>query len=332
MRPRSRRQRRPSTTTSRLSSPTASVTLLVGREDDPHAAAVAAAVRDQGGQPVVIDAQRLSGSDIVLDGSLALLADEDGTIIDLRGARGWLRRLAPEGWRDGVAPEGHEAVIRSAWVSTLVTIARLPHLTWLTPLDALFAAENKLAQQAACRDLGIATPPTVLVTRSHRIPPELGEWLVVKPMAAGHFRDETGAGRVVHATEMRRSDERLELLAGAPFLVQQRIRARTHLRVVTVDRQAWVCELDATDLPLDWRANEDAHASFTPSSRPAIASNALELAQRLDVGYSSQDWVIDASGTASFLDLNPAGQWLFLPAEITRQATSAIASWLLRAP
>jgi phosphoribosylaminoimidazole carboxylase (NCAIR synthetase) len=217
-------------------------------------------------------------------------------------------------------------------VSTLVTIARLPELTWLSPLDVLFAAEDKLAQQAACRALGIAVPPTVLVTRPHRIPTELGEWLVVKPMAAGHFRDATGVGRVVHATEMHRSDERLELLAGAPFLVQERVRARMHLRVVTVDRQAWVCELDAADLPLDWRADEAAHSSFTPASRPTIASKALELAQRLQLGYSSQDWVIDLDGSASFLDLNPAGQWLFLPPETAGQATTAIANWLAGSP
>jgi hypothetical protein len=279
-----------------------------------------------------VDAESLSVSDLVLDGSRALLPDETGALIDLRGARGWLRRLAPEGWRDDVPPAGHDAVVRSAWVSTLVTIARLPELTWLSPLDVLFAAEDKLAQQAACRAVGIPVPPMALVTRPHRIPADLGEWLVVKPMAAGHFRDGAGAGRVVHATEMHRSDDRLKLLAGAPFLVQTRVQARVHLRVVTVDHQAWVCELDATDLPLDWRADEAAHSSFVPASRPAISSKALALAARLRLGYSSQDWVIDLDGSASFLDLNPAGQWLFLPPETAGPATTAIANWLVSSP
>ena len=138
----------------------------------------------------------------------------------------------------------------------------------------MFAAEDKLAQQRACHALGIAVPPIAFVTRPERIPAELGDWLVVKPMAIGHFRDATGAGRVVHATEMHRSDERLELLAGAPFLVQQRVEARAHLRVVTVGQQAWVCELDATDRPLDWRADEAAHSSFWATSRPDVATRA----------------------------------------------------------
>jgi hypothetical protein len=196
----------------------------------------------------------------------------------------------------------------------------------------MFSAEDKLAQQRACHAVGIPVPPIAFVTRPERIPAELGDWLVVKPMAIGHFRDASGAGRVVHATEMHRSDERLELLAGAPFLVQQRIDARAHLRVVTVGRQAWVCELDATDRPLDWRADEAAHSSFWATSRPDVATRAITLTERVGLGYSSQDWVIAADGAALFLDLNPAGQWRFLPDDVADEATIAIARWLIGAP
>jgi hypothetical protein len=47
------------------------------------------------------------------------------------------------------------------------------------------------------------------------------------------------------------------------------------------------------------------------------------------LGYSSQDWVIAPTGAALFLDLNPAGQWLFLPADVAEAATTAIARWLI---
>jgi glutathione synthase/RimK-type ligase-like ATP-grasp enzyme len=278
---------------------------------------------------VLVDAERLRTADVVVSGERIALPDDSGALVDLRSGRGWLRRLAPEDWRDDVKPGGHDAVVRSAWLSALVTIARLADLQWLSPLDAMFAAEDKLTQQAACRALGIPIPAMVLVTRPERIPQELGEWVVVKPMAAGHFRDTTGTGRVVHATEMRRSDERLELLAGAPFLVQERITAKTHLRVVTVGQQGWVCALDATNRPLDWRADDSAHSSFETTSRPDVVAKALMLTQHLGLGYSSQDWVIDGRGNPFFLDLNPAGQWLFLPKDVTGAATGAIVRWLI---
>jgi hypothetical protein len=286
-------------------------------------------VRDLGGRLVLIDAERLSTADVTVDAADISLPDHSGAAVELVGGRGWLRRLAPEDWREGLQPGSHRAVVRAAWLSALVTIVRLSAVRWLSPLDAIFAAEDKLIQQRACRALSIAVPPMALVTRRERIPTELGDPLVVKPLAAGHFRDASGAGRVVHATDLSRSDERLELLAGAPFLVQKRIDARAHLRVVTVRGNAWVGELDAAGLPLDWRADAAAHTSFMAVTRPDLAAAAIRLTRKLGLGYSSQDWVIDAHGVVWFLDLNPAGQWLFLPAAVSEEATNAIARWLV---
>lgn len=280
----------------------------------------------------MLDAEALSAAEVVIDTQQLAVPDNSGALVDLRAGRGWLRRLAPEDWRDTDPPGGHDAVVRSAWLSALVTIVRLSEVRWLSPLDALFAAEDKLAQQRACAALGVRCPPMALVTRPEHIPSELGDHLVVKAFASGHFRDASGTGHVVFATEMHRSDERLALLAGAPFLVQQRAQARAHLRVVTVNDRAWACELDATNLPVDWRADEDAHSSFEPTSQPRIAASAVALAARLGLGYSSQDWLIDTTGAALFLDLNPAGQWLFLPDEVAAAATGAIARWMVGAP
>lgn len=49
----------------------------------------------------------------------------------------------------------------------------------------------------------------------------------------------------------------------------------------------------------------------------------------MNLGFSSQDWIVDRDGTAWFIDGNPAGQWLFLPPEVSTPATDAIASWLM---
>lgn len=288
-----------------------------------------AAAEGQGQSSIVVDADSLSTSDVVLGDGGASLVDSSGKLVALNGARGWLRRLAPEDWRDGAVPGTHGGVVRSAWLAALLALVSAADVDWLSEMGAIYAAEDKLVQQRACRKLGVPYPPTVMVTRRQRIPLELGGRLVVKPLAAGHYLDASGAGRVVHTTEMRREDERLDLLGGAPFLVQRLVDARTHLRVVTVGRQAWVCELDAVGMPLDWRANAAAHSSFRRSDRPAEAHSAVALAHRLGVRYSSQDWVVDAEGRAHFLDLNPAGQWLFLPNEVSDAVTRSISAWLV---
>ena len=72
-----------------------------------------------------------------------------------------------------------------------------------------------------------------------------------------------------------------------------------------------------------------AHRAFTTEPAPQfVHSLASTAAEQLGVGYSAQDWIQDADGTWWFVDLNPAGQWLFLPNKVAEQVTAAIASLL----
>jgi hypothetical protein len=48
----------------------------------------------------------------------------------------------------------------------------------------------------------------------------------------------------------------------------------------------------------------------------------------MGVAYSSQDWIDDGAPEPAFIDLNPAGQWLFLPESIAGAVTEAIAAHL----
>jgi predicted ATP-grasp superfamily ATP-dependent carboligase len=51
------------------------------------------------------------------------------------------------------------------------------------------------------------------------------------------------------------------------------------------------------------------------------------LVDHLKLGYSSQDWLICEDG-CYVVDINPAGQWLFLPEPIASSVAEAIARWV----
>lgn len=241
--------------------------------------------------------------------------------------RGWIRRLAPPQWRRGVVSGSREGAVRSAWMALVVAIASDPDVRWLTSYRQLVSSESKLIQNRVATLLGIPTPRTVVAGTPDDIPLELGDRLVVKPLGIGHFSTDQGDAMVVWAQQLERSDPRLRALGGAPFLVQQSARARRHLRVVTVGQQAWSCALDADGLPFDWRLSENAHHAFVRVSVPHVEASALRLADKLQLGYSSQDW-IETGDETTFLDLNPAGQWLFLPEDVSRPVAEAIGSFL----
>ncbi|GAA4013161.1 hypothetical protein [Streptomyces plumbiresistens] len=213
-------------------------------------------------------------------------------------------------------------------MALLAALVRDDCTTWLCHVDALFAAENKMVQYRAARALGLRVPETLICSHPADLAAALGEPFVVKPLGPGNFTGDDGQERVVHTQTVTVDDLAGADLLGAPFLAQQQLAARTHLRIVTVNGRAWTAELDADSLPLDWRQAEAAHHGFRGSARWWEAErDALLLAQHLQTGFTCQDWIVDAAGPA-FIDLNPGGQWLFLPDSMTAQIADHLAAWL----
>jgi hypothetical protein len=241
--------------------------------------------------------------------------------------RGWLRRLAPPDWQRGLVIESQEAAVKAAWLALLVSITRSCGVCWLTDLDDLIRAENKLVQALAATQLGIATPETIVTNDPGELKETFPDEFIIKPLGPGHFYED-GEARVVYSNVLRRDSPELTSLGGAPFLAQRRLRARRHLRVVTVRRQLWAASIEGDDWPVDWREAPAAHSAFVPTEPPAdVMRGATALAEHLNLGYSSQDWLLCEDGCYA-VDVNPAGQWLFLPEPIASSVANAIAEWL----
>lgn len=302
--------------------------LIVGSPDDPHVAAVTSQLDGWRVPTLVVDAASLVTSHFVIDlCSTQVRRAGGGRAVAIRaGVRGWLRRIAPEGWQDGVVAGSWEAAVGLAWLALLGGIVRSDGIDWLATPDRAFAVENKLVQYRAARELSIPVPATMVASAVADVVAVLGDRFVIKPLGPGHFFDD-GAARAVFAVEVAAGDPVLQDLGGAPFIAQQQVRADRHLRVVTVRERAWVCALDASGLGVDWRRTRTAHEGFRRVDEPGVAEAAVRLADALGVGYSSQDWV-EGDGQAWFLDLNPGGQWLFLPDPTGAEVAVAIAAWL----
>jgi hypothetical protein len=301
--------------------------LIVGEPTDPHVAAVVGDLDPA--HTVVVDAESLPRRTYLLTETGLELSDGQGSFCS-GDSRGWVRRLAPADWGHGHPIGSHPAVAQAAALSLIAGIARVPGIEWLTPIDPLLIAESKLVQIQAATDLGIRAPRTVVTSSRELAERELGSRIVIKPLGPGHFTTPDDTAAVVYATPVDLRDPDFADLGPTPFLLQEQIHARTHLRAVTVGEHCWVAELSADGLPLDWRAEASAHDSFRASRETAVGVThaAPALARKLGLGYSSQDWIVTPDNEEVLLDVNPAGQWLFLPEPIGSEVSGAIASWL----
>ena len=294
--------------------------LIIGSSDDPHVQAVSAAVQRSG-----------------FSVRVANVTDEESSqswrphTADSQGVRGWIRRLAPAGWGVGAERESVASAVASAKLAQMSFTLYDSKVTWLTRFTDLLRAENKMIQLESAM-LALVPIPDTLVTTDVVT---LRQWrrgeVVVKPLAAASFLDEGGVRKHVPASLVTTEELQQRDVTEAPFIYQELIRAVSHLRVVTVTGQAWVAELDANICDgIDWRLTDSAHDSFSDvTAREAgLAKSAVRLAAQMSLGFSSQDWVRDETGQTYFLDMNPSGQWMFLPEAITRAVAQAIATFL----
>ena len=274
-------------------------------------------------EPIIFDADDLAGVGYWLSQDELVIADTAMT-----GSRAWLRRVAPNRWTTGHRVGSVEDVSFRARVRLVASIARYPRLEWLTSIDNLQAAEDRVYQLSVASRLGIATPQTVVSGDPDTIRRLLGTDAVLKPLAGGAFVNDRGEPHVVHTTLL--TDDLLASgdFAAAPFVAQERIQARYHLRVVTLGSIVRTAALDADCWPLDWRTAEGAHRSWRPHYAPEVEAQAKRLAQALRVGFSSQDWLIPVKGSPTFIDLNPAGQWMFLPEDVAQPVTEQLVNFL----
>lgn len=177
--------------------------LIIGDRCDVHVVAVLDALRALGGpEPVLLDAPLLMNENYSLVVGETLAVGPESIGLGPR-TRGWLRRSAPTLWGAGVVTGSLESVRRRAFLSLVGSISRAGHRHWLTALDAMLRAEDRLLQLEIASGLGHGVPRTIVTSSGDVAMQILGDRFVVKPLAMGYFNTPAGP-RAVYSTWIHR--------------------------------------------------------------------------------------------------------------------------------
>ncbi|PYC99914.1 hypothetical protein B4U78_013545 [Microbacterium esteraromaticum] len=306
--------------------------LIIGDTSDPHVQAVCKALVERGARPIAVDLEVVMRDGLTISEDTTAVRVND-TWIDLGIWRGgWLRRIHRAPWGLGIETGSVHALELGTWHSAFTWTLDDANIDWVSSPRSLRAAEGKLEQWNAARRLGIDYPRTLVTSRADDVRAAFWGDVLVKPLGSGQFLhgDEV---RTVFAEVLATNDSRLDFLSEAPFIVQELLHAERHLRVVTVGQQAWVAALHVpAEEPADWRRTRANHDGFVyvRGELPEVATGAVAIATEFALGYSSQDWVQTSDGRTVLLDLNPSGQWLFLPERVGMEVAVALAERILR--
>ena len=241
----------------------------------------------------------------------------------------WYRRISPYGFheelRDPTArlfawSEANEALL-GVWYSL--------GAWWMNPPLADEVSQRKIRQLQVARQVGLTIPDTVVTN---------------EPDVAQMFVQQHGIGRVVRkafrniaeaprATHLLRAEDLslLDSVCYTPVIFQEYVPAAMDLRVTVVEDEVFAASVTSDkQYAADYRPGL-ASATVVPYDLPVDVLGKLHaLMTAFGLNYGAIDLRLTPDGDYVFLEINPAGEYLFISGRTGQPISKAIAAALER--
>lgn len=194
-----------------------------------------------------------------------------------------------------------------------------PDAFWVNPWLSLFTC-GKLEQLAIARRMGWPIPDTLV---SHR-PEAIRSFharherngLVIKSFAPAVWQDGEGKTFVAFTSAVTKEalDDSLSL-SSVPAIYQNRVEKRHELRV-TMFGSFGICVLidsqDSDSTRLDWRVGGPSISLRRVEMEERLRLKCVGMMNALGISFGCFDFIVDKAGETIFLEVNPAGQFLWI--------------------
>lgn len=300
--------------------------LILSLPDDVHALAVASVLQAAG---VACDiwhqtdfpvADRLSLR-LSPGGGAATRSDRFGPI---EGKVVWSRRFSQLALEGRVHAEDLEASTREcSHFLNAMRYSLSPDAFWINPYHTEFFATSKAVQLRLADRCGLRIPDTLMSNDMDAVRAFLRrhERAIYKPYYPAQWRGDSfylyAFARVVTEQELDDPDA----LRFCPGIFQPQIEKAYEARVTVMGREIVAARIDARREPGevdDWRAMQirPGGMRLTPIDLPGpVAAACFRLMEALGIVFGCFDFIIDPEGRWHFLEVNPAGQFLWVEVE-----------------
>ena len=310
--------------------------LVISHPGDPHAVRVVETLQRNGQEVLLFDL-----SDLPTRAGLTIdYADPRRPTIEFRPADGApidLGRTTAVWWRrpqvadvSGVDAIDARLFTANEWNEAINGLWLLLEVPWCNPPARDDMASRKANQLRVAAEVGLPIPATRITSDPDRARAFIAEHGVGRTI----FKTFSATHEVWRETRLVR-DEELDVLDSvrmAPVIFQAYVEAEADLRVTFVGDRVFAAAIDAraTDYPVDFRMSLG-QATTTATTLPADVETRLRaLMSRLGLVYGAIDLRRTPSGEHVFLEINTAGEFLFIEERTGLPITQAMADWLVR--
>jgi glutathione synthase/RimK-type ligase-like ATP-grasp enzyme len=234
---------------------------------------------------------------------------------------------------DPAAREMAESELRAALEGGLIAMDAY----WLNHPHANRLARSKPLQLALAARIGLSIPDTRITDDPAEIRALHRRWggsMVAKLVGGQILTSEDESQYVVYTTAVTEQDLVSEdALSACPAIYQRRIEKAFDLRVTVVGERIFACRIDAEgdeDGSVDWRRAGVGDVSIEPVEiDDELARGCRALMSALGLDLAGLDLIVTPEGESIFLEVNAAGQWLWVEQATGMPIAGAIAEQLL---
>jgi glutathione synthase/RimK-type ligase-like ATP-grasp enzyme len=184
---------------------------------------------------------------------------------------------------------------------------------------------------------GLRVPATLITNDPHAAAAFAAEHgrVCYKPLTSSTVSG-SGGEQVVYAVRLSVGDvsgERAAAIRGTAHQFQQWIEAAFAVRLVVVEDAVFAASIHAHSdaARIDWRSDYP-HLTYETVTVPGIVRDgAVSLVRGLGLRFSSMDLLVDQQDQWWFIDLNPSGQWCWIPT-MENMVAAALAEALAKGP
>ena len=308
--------------------------LVISHHRDEHAQSVMVELSRRGAATRLLDLSRFPlqlGLAMHYDGTggerFMFGCDDAGLDLDDCAAVWWRRPQHPS-VEGAVDKPGHQNFALSESAEALSGLWQSLDAFWINdPVRDVVAGRKAYQLQLAAR-LGLEVPQTLITNCTQ---------------AAREFVQRQGVGKVIYKafsatetdwreTRLLREEElaQLENVKYAPVIFQSYIEADVDLRITVVGDKIFPAAIHSQDTSykVDFRM-DIGQARIEPATLPTdVEAKLFALMNRLGLVYGAIDMRRRPDGSHVFLEVNPAGQWLFIERSSGQPITAALAELL----
>jgi hypothetical protein len=217
---------------------------------------------------------------------------------------------------------------RSQWSAFLRSMMIFDKARWMNHPADIYKAETKPFQLLVAARCGFSVPETVVGNDVQETWKRFPSEVAVKSIDTVYLREDNDAlfayTNIVPTNEL--SDTNFHQV---PSIAQEVLSPKTDIRVTVVGTLVFAYKIlvNGKAAPGDWRLHKREELLYEPYVLPdEVKDRCVNLCIELKLPFGAID-LIDSDGKMVFIEINPTGEWAWLP-DAGNTAGAAIAAWL----